>query len=102
MYASANIIPFSFGEIVYESELQIVTETSPSYIPVIYSPSESLQMVRKASSFDDIGEKMTSVVIVRNQGKTPAKDIDVTIKIPTVRFLQRYKKAENSVAEIYR
>ena len=28
---------------------------------------------------------MTSVVIVRNQGKTPAKDIDVTIKIPTVR-----------------
>ena len=47
MYASANIIPFSFGEIVYESELQIVTETSPSYIPVIYSPSESLQMVRK-------------------------------------------------------
>lgn len=119
MYASANIIPFSFGEIVYESELQIVTETSPSYIPVIYSPSESLQMVRKASfqnnfskksffsiskriflehffvenfetntkasSFDDIGEKMTSVVIVRNQGKTPAKDIDVTIKIPTVR-----------------
>ena len=49
MYASANIIPFSFGEIVYESELQIVTETSPSYIPVIYSPSESLQMVRKAS-----------------------------------------------------
>ena len=32
---------------------------------------------------------MTSVVIVRNQGKTPAKDIDVTIKIPTVRFAPR-------------
>ena len=56
MYASANIIPFSFGEIVYESELQIVTETSPSYIPVIYSPSESLQMVRKASFQNILGE----------------------------------------------
>ena len=32
---------------------------------------------------------MTSVVIVRNQGKTPAKDIDVTIKIPTVRYAPR-------------
>ena len=57
MYASANIIPFSFGEIVYESELQIVTETSPSYIPVIYSPSESLQMVRKASFQNNFSKK---------------------------------------------
>lgn len=60
MYASANIIPFSFGEIVYESELQIVTETSPSYIPVIYSPSESLQMVRKGRFQNIFREKRFS------------------------------------------
>ena len=60
MYASANIIPFSFGEIVYESELQIVTETSPSYIPVIYSPSESLQMVRKGRFQNVFREKRFS------------------------------------------
>ena len=59
MYASANIIPFSFGEIVYESELQIVTETSPSYIPVIYSPSESLQMVRKGWLQNNLSKKST-------------------------------------------
>ena len=37
---------------------------------------------------------MTSVVIVRNQGKTPAKDIDVTIKIPTVRCAPRTGPAQ--------
>ena len=37
---------------------------------------------------------MTSVVIVRNQGKTPAKDIDVTIKIPTVRYAPRTGPAQ--------
>ena len=67
MYASANIIPFSFGEIVYESELQIVTETSPSYIPVIYSPSESLQMVRKASFQIIIRKKSKFLTLFRTK-----------------------------------
>ena len=77
------MIMFSFGRMIYESEVELISESSPRFISVKYSPS-SVQSIKDSNFFDEIGSELMSTVILRNNGRTPARDMFINLKVPTV------------------
>ena len=78
------MIMFSFGRMIYESEVELISESSPRFISVKYSPS-SVQSIKDSNYFDEIGSELMSTVILRNNGRTPARDMFINLRVPTVR-----------------
>jgi hypothetical protein len=73
----------TFGDLKFEADVELVTATRPEFIPVKYSPSQT----RRDREVSDTktgtyGDKIESVLVVKNRGATPANDLVVSVKIP--------------------
>ena len=77
------MIMFSFGRMIYESEVELISDSTPKFTSIKYSPT-TVKRVESAKYLEEIGSEITSTVILRNLGRTPARDMLVRLKIPTV------------------
>ena len=75
------MIMFSFGQMIYESEVELIADSSPRFISTKYTSTSAIE---KATYFDELGAELMSTVILRNNGRTPARNMLVHMKIPTV------------------
>ena len=73
---------FSFGQMIYESEVELIADSSPRFISTKYTSTSALET---ATYFDELGAELMSTVILRNNGRTPARNMLIHMKIPTVR-----------------
>jgi uncharacterized repeat protein (TIGR01451 family) len=65
--------------------LEILSSTQPEFIPSKYSPYKALtKNPSSISNIADFGDELSSVLVVKNVGKTPAHNLVVSIVIPYV------------------
>ena len=77
------MIMFSFGRMIYESEVELISDSTPKFTSIKYSPT-TVKRVESAKYLEEIGSEITSTVILRNLGRTPARDMLVRLRMPTV------------------
>ena len=71
------MIMFSFGQMIYESEVELIADSSPRFISTKYTSTSAIE---KATYFDELGAELMSTVILRNNGRTPARNMLVHMK----------------------
>merc|ERR1712130_375161 len=72
---------YNLGNFYFQTELKLVSETRPEFIPIKYSPY-SRNEKRQTEKIADFGDELSSVLIVENVGETPAHNLEVKIVIP--------------------